>query len=159
MSNVHSIPRTPRARRSTARGLIAVALSLAAGASAGFRAGPQPSPSSGYAYYGEAPPGGAWTAKNFDDLTRSDVPAYRTSGPPLDPDVEMAIREGDRLRARGVVNVRDRPWEKRHDEPAVIGSLRPGEQVVIREVRAVWLGSEHRRMAFWVRYEHPSRAR
>lgn len=152
------ITRSSAAARLARLALVAAALPLAA-ASSGFVAEPPPSPATGYVYYGEAPPGGAWTVKNFDNLTRADAPVFQASGPRPNPAVEIAIQAGDVLRARGVVNVRERPWEKRAEEPAVIGSLRPGERVVIREIRPVWLGTEYQRMGFWIRYEHPPRPR
>jgi hypothetical protein len=149
--------RTARRRSRLALVALALALPLAAGASAGFVAEPPPSPASGYVYYGDAAAGGGWGAKNFDNLSHADVPAYRNdaSGEPG----EFGIREGDLLRARGLVNVRARPWTVRDQEPPVVGTLRPGERVVVRDIQPVGLTAHFGRMAFWIRYEHPPRSR
>ena len=127
-------------------------LPLAAGASSGFRAEPPASPASGWVYCG-AVEGGRWTTRNFDNLTR---PTQRggSAGEPAD-----AVREGDLLRARGPVNVRGRPWTVQATEPPVIGALRPGERIVVRDIQPVGLSAEFRRVGFWIRYEHPPRRR
>ncbi|HEX8242379.1 MAG TPA: hypothetical protein VF541_02740 [Longimicrobium sp.] len=143
------IPRSPAAARRVRLALMAAALPLAVGAGAGFVAEP-PSPASGYVYYGTTE-GGAWKVRSFDNLTRRDAPSGDADDAP--------VREGDLLRARGLVNVRARPWTSAAQEPPVIGALRRGERVVARDVQPVGLSAEFRRMGYWVRYERPPRSR
>ena len=106
------------------------------------------SPASGFVYYGDATQGQPWSTKYFDNLSRSDSPPFRGTS-----FADLAFQVGDTLRARNAVNVRARPWLTQPEEPAVVGRLRAGDRIVIRDIHWVGLGPGLQRSAFWIEYE------
>lgn len=105
-------------------------------------------PATGYVYYGDATLGQPWSTKNFENLTRSDSPAFRGTS-----FADLSFQVGDTLRARSAVNVRAAPWVQQPDEPRVVGRLRAGERIVVRDIHWVGLEPGLRRSAFWIEYE------
>ena len=143
-------PLTEAARTAPAR-VRTLALLLLAAPLAAFAptpAGQGRTAPAGYVYYGDAELGQAWSTKNFDNLTRSDTPAFRGT-----ESADLSIRVGDVLRARHAVNVRDRPWLTQPEEPRVVGRLRAGERVVVREIHWVGLSPGLQRSAFWIGFD------
>lgn len=124
-----------------------IVLLLAAAALAALP-GPSSAQQTGYVYYGDASLGQPWSTKNFDNLSRSDSPAFRGTS-----FADLSFQVGDTLRARSAVNVRARPWLTQPEEPPVVGRLRAGERIVIRDIHWVGLGPGLQRSAFWIEYE------
>lgn len=102
----------------------------------------------GFVYYGDAALGQPWSTRNFDNLSRGDATAFRGTS-----FADLGFQVGDTLRARTAVNVRARPWTTQGEEPPVVGTLRSGTRVVIRDIHWVGLGPGLQRSAFWIEYE------
>ncbi|HEV2146110.1 MAG TPA: hypothetical protein VGR37_01700 [Longimicrobiaceae bacterium] len=111
-------------------------------------------PATGYVYYGDAALGQPWSTKNFDNLSRSDAPAFRGTG-----FADLSFQVGDTLRARSAVNVRARPWAVQSEEPPIVGRLPAGTRVVIRDIHWIGLAPGLQRSAFWIEYDRVGQPR
>jgi hypothetical protein len=113
-----------------------------AGAQSEPRGGQRPQ---GYVYFGAATVGEPWSTRFFDNLTTADEVAFRQEA-----FEHLSLKVGDVVRARHAVSVRAAPWTQEPNPPRVIGHLRAGERIVVREIHWVPLTEDRRRAVFWI---------
>jgi hypothetical protein len=110
-------------------------------------------PPEGYVYFGAATAGEPWSTRFFDNVTRGDEIAFRSEA-----FEDLSLKVGDVLRARHAVSVRAAPWTQEPSPPRVIGHLRGGERIVVREIHWVPLTVDRRRAVFWVGFDREGAA-